>query len=90
MKRPPLNQLEAFIKVLEYKSFSKAAKSLEVSPPVVSKRVSALEDRLEVTLFRRTTRTLHLTEAGNVKLVEFQTFEISAITPILHKAEKLN
>jgi len=65
LKRPPLNQLEAFIKVLEFKSFSKAAKSLEVSAPVVSKRISALEDHLEATLFRRTTRTLHLTEAGN-------------------------
>ena len=65
LSRPPLNQLETFIKVLEFQSFSKAAVALEVSAPVVSKRISALEDHLGVTLFRRTTRQLHLTQAGS-------------------------
>ncbi len=64
LSRPPLNQLETFIKVLEFNSFSKAARALEVSAPVVSRRISALEDHMGITLFRRTTRKLYLTQAG--------------------------
>jgi DNA-binding transcriptional LysR family regulator len=59
-----MNQIVSFIKVLELNSFSNAARSLGVSPPVVSKRISALENYLGILLFRRTTRTLEPTEAG--------------------------
>ena len=62
--RPPLNQVISFTQVFKFNSFSKAARALKVSAPVVSKRVSALEQYLGVQLFRRTTRRLEPTEAG--------------------------
>jgi len=61
---PPLDQIAAFIKVAELGSFTRAASALGVSPPVISKRVSSLEDQLGLVLLRRTTRSLHLTEEG--------------------------
>ena len=45
-------------------SFSKAANSLGVSGPAVSKQVKSLEQRLGLVLFHRTTRVVSLTQAG--------------------------
>jgi DNA-binding transcriptional LysR family regulator len=45
-------------------SFSAAAKVLDLTPAAVSKNVAALEARLHVRLFNRTTRQLSLTEEG--------------------------
>lgn len=61
-----LNDLEVFARVVERQGFSRAAKELGVPPSTVSRRVSRLEERLGVRLLQRTTRTVHLTEAGRV------------------------
>ena len=53
-----------FIAVAEGGSLSAAARSLRISPAMVSKRLQRLEGRLGVTLVHRTTRRLALTEAG--------------------------
>lgn len=58
------NTLQSFIAVVETGSFSEAAERLSVGKSVVSRRVSALEERLGVRLLQRTTRRLSLTEAG--------------------------
>jgi len=50
--------------VANHGSFSKAANSLGVSGPAVSKRVKSLEQRLGLVLFHRTTRAVSLTQAG--------------------------
>lgn len=47
-------------------SFSAAARLLGLPTSTVSHRVMALEQRLGVTLLQRTTRRLHLTEAGEL------------------------
>jgi DNA-binding transcriptional LysR family regulator len=60
-----LNEIAIYSRVVERKSFSAAAKELHLSPSVVSKRVTALEERLGVLLLNRSTRRLSLTEAGN-------------------------
>ncbi len=60
-----LNEILAFTRVVERKGFSAAAKELDLSPSVVSKRVTALEARLGVQLLNRSTRRLSLTEAGS-------------------------
>lgn len=60
-----LNEIAIYARVVERKSFSAAAKELHLSPSVVSKRVTALEERLGVQLLNRSTRRLSLTEAGN-------------------------
>lgn len=55
----------AFLAVVETQSFTKAADRLGIAKSAVSRRVSDLEDALGVRLIHRTTRKLHLTDAGN-------------------------
>lgn len=59
-------QLEAFSRVVETGSFSRAAEALGVSQPTVSAHVTALERELGLTLIARTTREAGLTEAGRL------------------------
>ncbi len=59
-----LNEIIIFVKVVEAGSFAGAARRLDVPKSTVSAKVSALERRLGVTLIRRTTRKLFVTEAG--------------------------
>jgi DNA-binding transcriptional LysR family regulator len=56
--------LQAFVAVVEAGTFTAAAERLNSAKSAVSRRVSALEERLGVQLLRRTTRTLNLTETG--------------------------
>jgi DNA-binding transcriptional LysR family regulator len=56
--------LEIFAKVVTAGSMSAAGRELDLSPAVVSKRISHLEGRLGTRLFHRTTRQLQLTETG--------------------------
>lgn len=56
--------LQAFVAVVEAGSFTAAADRLDTAKSAVSRRVSALEERLGAQLLKRTTRTLHLTETG--------------------------
>ncbi len=61
-----LAYLETFATVIEKGSFTAAAEALGLSKPAVSKQVAQLESDLGVRLLNRTTRRLHLTEAGEV------------------------
>lgn len=61
-----LNDLEVFARVVERSGFSRAAKELGVPASTVSRRVARLEEGLGVRLLQRTTRKMHLTEAGRV------------------------
>jgi DNA-binding transcriptional LysR family regulator len=54
----------AFLAVHETQSFTKAATRLGIAKSAVSRRVSELEESLGVRLIHRTTRKLHLTDAG--------------------------
>lgn len=56
--------LQAFVAVVEAGSFTAAADRLGSAKSAISRRVSALEERLGVQLLRRTTRVLNLTETG--------------------------
>ena len=56
--------MAAFNAVVEAGSFTAAADRLEVDKSVVSRRVTALEERLGAQLIRRTTRQLNLTDTG--------------------------
>jgi LysR family transcriptional regulator, regulator for bpeEF and oprC len=60
----PFLDLPVFIRVVELKSFTRAAHALSMSQSAVSQAVSRLEKRLGATLLRRTTRSLSLTAAG--------------------------
>jgi DNA-binding transcriptional LysR family regulator len=59
-----LNLLPIFVAVAETRSFTEAARKLELPRSTVSRAVAALEDSLRVQLFRRTTRQVALTAAG--------------------------
>lgn len=58
--------VELFCAVAEAGSFTAAARELGVTQGAVSRGVKALEESLGVTLFRRTTRAVELTDAGAV------------------------
>src|ERR1041385_5836433 len=59
-----LNDLYFFASVVQYGGFSAAARTIGVEKTRLSRRIAALEKRLGVRLFQRTTRALALTEAG--------------------------
>lgn len=59
-----LNEAVVFVKVVQVGSFSAAARQLGLPTSTVSTRIARLEKRLGITLLQRTTRRLHLTEAG--------------------------
>lgn len=61
---PPLTALRAFEAAARLSSFTRAARELNVTPAAVSHQIRGLEKYLGVTLFRRTTRRLVLTEQG--------------------------
>ena len=60
-----LTTMKTFLAVVQEGSFSKAADKLDISPQLVSKYISALEDNLRTRLLHRTTRKVSVTEAGN-------------------------
>lgn len=66
--RGALDGVEAFLRVAERRSFSAAAADLGVSPSAVSQMIRALEDRVGVALLTRTTRSVGLTQAGELFL----------------------
>ena len=59
-----LTSLEVFVKVAASGSLSAAARAMDLSQSMVTKHLAALETRLGVRLFHRTTRRLSITAAG--------------------------
>lgn len=56
--------MTAFVRVIDEGSFTKAARSLDLAPPVVTRLVADLEQSLGTRLIHRTTRRLALTPVG--------------------------
>ncbi|SDH15379.1 DNA-binding transcriptional regulator, LysR family [Pseudomonas benzenivorans] len=65
-----LDELQAFVSVVDSGSISAAAEQLGQTASGISRALSRLEDKLEVTLLRRTTRRLELTEEGQAFLAQ--------------------
>ncbi len=63
-----LNDMGLFASVAEAHSFTAAAERLEIPKSTVSRRIAMLEDSLGLRLLERTTRSLRLTEAGELYL----------------------
>jgi len=64
MSRDELSTLSAFLAVAEERSFTRAAKRLDVSASALSHAIRRLEERIGVRLLARTTRSVTPTEAG--------------------------
>jgi DNA-binding transcriptional LysR family regulator len=63
-----LDAMRIFVAVARLGSFVEAARQLRLSPSVVTRAIAQLEERLGLTLLGRTTRSLRLTERGEVYL----------------------
>lgn len=61
-----LERMAIFARVVEEKSFSAAARRLNLSKSLVSKQISQLEKSIGARLLNRTTRALSLTDAGAI------------------------
>ena len=74
-------QLRYFVKIVEAGSFSRAATLIHVAQPALSQQIQELEDRLGVTLLRRSARGVTPTAAGELLFRE--------ATSILHHLDQL-
>ncbi|WP_199507545.1 MULTISPECIES: LysR family transcriptional regulator [unclassified Psychrobacter] len=72
-----IDAMRAFVAVVNEGSFSKAANTLNLSPQLVSKYVSKLEEKLGTRLLQRTTRQVSVTEAGSQYFVHAQQILLS-------------
>ncbi len=59
-------QLETFVAVAKYKSFSKAADHLFLTQPTISSHIANLEKEINTILINRTNRKISLTKAGEI------------------------
>lgn len=85
-----LRHLRYFEAVARTLHFGQAAEQVHVAQPALSRAVSQLERELGVTLLRRTTRTVHLTEAGRVYLGEVRAIldRVDAATRAARQADR--
>lgn len=66
MHKIEIKQLEYFLTVAEYLSFTRSAEALHVAQPAISQQIKQLERDLGITLFNRDNKRVHLTEAGKL------------------------
>lgn len=59
-----LQAMTTFVAVVDSGGFASAARKLNLSPPVVTRAVAELEERLGLRLLTRTTRVVRVTDAG--------------------------
>ncbi|WP_176081537.1 LysR family transcriptional regulator [Paraburkholderia tropica] len=85
MKTSGLGELEAVLAVARHRSFRAAANELDVSTSALSHAVAALEARIGVRLFNRTTRSVALSEAG-AQFVDSVTPALSTIREAIEQA----
>lgn len=76
-------QLVCFLTVAETLNFARAAEQLHVTQPAVTQQIHSLESELNTQLFRRTTRTVELTQEGLIFLGDAK-----AMVEIFERAKK--
>ncbi|MDO6763417.1 LysR family transcriptional regulator [Agarivorans sp. 1_MG-2023] len=88
-----LNDMMLFVAVVDAGSFTLAADRLAMPKANLSRKISRLEKRLGVILLERTTRSQHITEAGQLYLTHCRSISAevglaeAAIAQVLNKVE---
>ncbi|AGL16849.1 LysR family transcriptional regulator [Actinoplanes sp. N902-109] len=75
-----LRKVRYFVAVAEVENFSRAAETLHIAQPVLSRQIRSLEQDLKVRLFERDTRGTQLTVAGRAFLADARTLLSTADT----------
>lgn len=73
-----LQMMAVFVAVAEEEGFAGAGRKLAMSPPAVTRSIAALEAHLGVKLFKRSTRLVRLTDAGQRYLLDARQVLIAA------------
>jgi aminoethylphosphonate catabolism LysR family transcriptional regulator len=82
-----LNQLRSFFAVAEHRSFTRAARHLNIGQPTITTQVRALEERYGVELFQRLPGKIALSESGDALLAIVRPlFELEAQAVALMEA----
>ena len=63
-----MDQLRCFLSVARHRNFTEAARELYLTQPAITHQISALEKEVGTQLFARTTRSVTLTQAGELFL----------------------
>ena len=63
---PDVNEMVIFAQVAKEGSFTRAAALLQLQKSNVSRKIALLEERLDIRLLERTTRSVTLTDAGQI------------------------
>lgn len=85
-----IKELKCFVTVVENKSFSRAAKQLNLTQPTVSAHISALEQKLGVRLIVRAPKESYASDAGKVyyhHVKDIFRLRQNAIEVLLHYSE---
>ncbi|MFF2482221.1 LysR family transcriptional regulator [Paenibacillus sp. NPDC058071] len=83
-----LRQLQYVKQIAIEKNFSRAAEKLHIAQPSLSQQLSKLEQELGVLLFRRTTNSVELTQAGEVFITKAQTI-LDAVEQLVQEMDDM-
>lgn len=86
-----LRAMRVFARVVDEGGFAKAARALDMAPPVVTRMVAELENHLGARLLNRTTRKLSLTEVGEQVLDKLRGIlaEVDETEALAHASTRL-
>jgi len=85
---PGTRALRTFEAAARHLNFTRAADELGLTPAAVSHQIKEIEDQLDLVLFTRTSRTIRLTEAGNV-LLEASIDALDLLNRAVSRARKM-
>ncbi|MDX3908163.1 MAG: LysR family transcriptional regulator [Pigmentiphaga sp.] len=80
-----IRHFKAFLAIVHTRSFTRAAERMHISQPGLSLMMQDMESQLSCRLFERTTRSVHLTAAGQrlVPVAQQVVDEVETIAPVL-------
>lgn len=84
-----LRKLRYFAAVAEHRNFGRAAETLYIAQPVLSRQIKAFEQELDCALFVRTTRTVQLTPAGQ-RLYEESQGILAAVDAVVRRVHDVD